>query len=336
MVPGTQDVQVYRFGPFELDTHTAELRKFGVRIKLQDQPRQILLLLLECGGEIVSREQIRKQLWPENTFVDFDNAINSAVRKLREALGDTADSPRYIETLARRGYRFVAPLAREAVPSLPEKEIDVLPPREPAAAGSARRSKWKFAGLAAAFALTIGLAVLVSRTVDMSGTKHLAEMQVTPLTSNPGLELHPSFSPDTTRVAYAWTAPGQQPAIYVKLNGPGDPVRMSKDLPRVFSPAWSPDGRWIAAMQDLGEAGAILLIPAAGGQSRLLARVIKAKPSADACAVGDFPFICGVATSGSVLAWSSDGKYLFTSAEPTRTCRRRLSVFRSRRANCNL
>src|SRR5215471_7776517 len=96
---------VIRFGLFELDPRAGELRKSGIRIKLQDQPFQILLLLLEHPGEIVTREEIQKRLWPENTYVDFDNAINSAVRKLREALGDSPENPRFVETLARRGYR---------------------------------------------------------------------------------------------------------------------------------------------------------------------------------------------------------------------------------------
>jgi Tol biopolymer transport system component len=109
--------------------------------------------------------------------------------------------------------------------------------------------------------------------------------------------------------------PPQQPAIYVKLNGPGDAVKMTKVLPRVFSPAWSPDGRWIAALQDVGRVGVIVLIPGSGGQFRELARVNKADASADACVDSGFPFICGVASFGSALNWSRDGRYLFTAAE---------------------
>ena len=105
-----------RFGIFELDLAAAELRKNGVRIRLQEQPFQVLTLLLERPGEVVSREDLRQRLWPADTFVDFDHSLNTAVNKLREALGDSASSPRYVETLARRGYRFVAPVrAAEAV-----------------------------------------------------------------------------------------------------------------------------------------------------------------------------------------------------------------------------
>lgn len=96
-----------RFGGFEVDIHSRELRKNGVRIKLQDQPFQILQLLLEHPGEIVTREELQKRIWPADTFVDFDHGLNNAVKRLREALSDTAESPRYIETLPRRGYRFL-------------------------------------------------------------------------------------------------------------------------------------------------------------------------------------------------------------------------------------
>ena len=97
-----------QFGAFELNPHTRELRKHGVKLKLQDQPLQVLLILLERPGEIVTREEIQRRLWPENTYVDFDNAINTAMRKLRDAVGDSHENPRFIETLARRGYRFIA------------------------------------------------------------------------------------------------------------------------------------------------------------------------------------------------------------------------------------
>lgn len=160
------------------------------------------------------------------------------------------------------------------------------------------------------------LAVFVAFFLHRTDMNSAADLHVAPLTSNTGLELQPSFSPDGTRVAYAWSMPPQkQSAIYVKLNGPGDALKMSQDLTRVFSPAWSPDGRWIAALQDLGRVGVIVLIPASGGHFKRLARLIKAAPGADACVGSAFPFICGLNFSGSVLAWSRDGKYLFTSAE---------------------
>ena len=97
----------YRFGPFEVDLETGELRKNGRKVWLQEKPLQVLVALLEQRGKLVSREALRQRLWPTDTFVDFDNGLNTAVSKLREALGDSADKHRYFETLPRRGYRFV-------------------------------------------------------------------------------------------------------------------------------------------------------------------------------------------------------------------------------------
>src|SRR5207247_6215565 len=98
------------FGIFEVDLRAAQLRKHGVRIKLQEQPFQILSLLLEHPGEVVTREELRGKLWPAHTFVDFDRSLNKAMTKLRSALGDSAESPRYVETIPRHGYRFLAPV----------------------------------------------------------------------------------------------------------------------------------------------------------------------------------------------------------------------------------
>src|SRR5450759_2019515 len=99
-----------RFGVFEFDPQARELTKHGVRLKVQEQPIQILAALLEQAGQIVSREDLQRRLWPDGTFVDYEQSLNKAVNKLREALGDSANHPIYIETLARRGYRFLAPL----------------------------------------------------------------------------------------------------------------------------------------------------------------------------------------------------------------------------------
>ena len=102
----------YRFGAFEADASTGELRRQGVRIKLNAQPFQVLFLLLDRPGEVLTREEISRELWPDGTFVDYEHGVNSAVNRLRDALGDTAGNPRFVETLARRGYRFVAPVER--------------------------------------------------------------------------------------------------------------------------------------------------------------------------------------------------------------------------------
>jgi DNA-binding winged helix-turn-helix (wHTH) protein len=106
----SQTPKIVRFGVFEVDLRAGELRKQGVKIKLQEQPFHVLTVLLQRPGEVVTREELRNQNWPSDTFVDFDNSLNTAINKLREALGDSADNPRFIETLPRRGYRFIAPV----------------------------------------------------------------------------------------------------------------------------------------------------------------------------------------------------------------------------------
>jgi cholera toxin transcriptional activator len=100
----------YRFGAFEADAATGELRRQGLRIKLNAQPFQVLLMLVERPGQLLTREEISSELWPDGTFVDYEHGVNSAINRIREALGDTAANPRFVETLARRGYRFVAPV----------------------------------------------------------------------------------------------------------------------------------------------------------------------------------------------------------------------------------
>lgn len=106
--------RVARFGVFEVDLTAGELRKRGVKLRLQGQPFQVLALLLDRAGEVVTREELQQKLWPSDTFVDFDHSLNTAINKVREALGDSASSPRYVETLARRGYRFIAPVQNSA------------------------------------------------------------------------------------------------------------------------------------------------------------------------------------------------------------------------------
>ena len=127
--------RIARFGIFELDLGTGELRKGGVKLRLQGQPIQVLTVLLERAGDVVTREELRQKLWASDTFVDFDHSLNTAINKVREALGDSASSPRYVETLARRGYRFIAPvqapvqapplngIAAEGAPTTPAQPV---------------------------------------------------------------------------------------------------------------------------------------------------------------------------------------------------------------------
>ncbi len=154
MNPNGRKTDALRFGIFELDPTGCELRKSGVLIKLQSQQLQLLMLLAGRPGEVVSRDEIRRALWDSQTFVDFDQSINFCVNKVREALGDNPQSPQYIETVPRKGYRFIAPIF-ESGPSA-EAETPPIVQAVPAARG------WLLIGVAAALLIAIALAAVTS------------------------------------------------------------------------------------------------------------------------------------------------------------------------------
>jgi DNA-binding winged helix-turn-helix (wHTH) protein/tetratricopeptide (TPR) repeat protein len=158
-----------RFGAFEVDLRAGEVYKHGIRLKVQDQPFQVLSLLLEHPGDVVTREELRQKLWRSDTFVDFDTGLNSAVKKLRDALSDSADEPRYIETLPRRGYRFIAQVENGDVPALAVAENAApVPPAQPAPAPANRRRFAIFAGVTALLTVVAFIAawrVLAARPV---------------------------------------------------------------------------------------------------------------------------------------------------------------------------
>jgi DNA-binding winged helix-turn-helix (wHTH) protein len=276
------DNGIYRFGVFELDTRARELKKHGVRIKLQDQPLRILLLLVQQPGEVVTREQIQCELWPAGTYVDYENAINSSVRKLREALGDSPANPRFVETLSRRGYRLLVPVSHDGAVGIPQEPASMVRPRP-------RWPVWAGAGVLLCLAIA---AVLISRrqsaiTVELP--------PAVPLTSYPGLVCCPSFSPDGTRVAFAWTGPsGGGSHIYVKLIGEGEPVALTTGEAQDKWPAWSPDGHSIAFERHAEGQASVVVKPAMGGPERDIARL----------GTGD-------RTVFSSITWSADGRSLF-------------------------
>ena len=190
MDPGEPTPRVVRFGVFELDRRSGELRRDGVRVRLQDQPLRVLDALLAEPGEPVTREALRQRLWPDDTFVDFDNGLNRAINRLRTALGDEADNPRFIETLERRGYRFIAPVAvsdpTAAAPSPPP----AVSPVPPAPAPPRRRMALAAAGVAAiAVALAVGvMARRVSSPAAETPLRALAVLPLANLTGDPAQE----------------------------------------------------------------------------------------------------------------------------------------------------
>ena len=179
-----------RFGAFEVDLRAGELRKQGLKIRLQEQPFRVLAMLLERPGEIITRDELRSRLWSAETFVDFDHGVNKAVNRIREAIGDSATSPRFIETVARRGYRFVADVAPVEEPRDAELEAlsDGRPPlepdRQPSAAQPARPWRawrvWSIAGLVVALASIAGI-VVWGRRSHASPAAPIQSLAVLPL-----------------------------------------------------------------------------------------------------------------------------------------------------------
>src|SRR5580704_16083811 len=158
---------VVRFGTFEVSLQSGEVRRAGVRIRVQQQPMKLLELLLEHPGEVVTREELRSRVWPSESFGDFDQAVNIAIAKLRNALGDSADNPRYIETLPKRGYRFIAEVSvveADARTKRTEPPAGELPVAEPAhelpgtgLAVAPKRRLWSARGVIASLALVVVL-----------------------------------------------------------------------------------------------------------------------------------------------------------------------------------
>src|SRR5439155_21722558 len=133
---------VHRFAAFEINLHSGELRKSGMRLRLSGQPFQVLAVLVERPGELVTREELRSKLWLADTFVDFDHGLNNAVARIREVLDDSSDAPRYVETIPRRGYRFMAPLADVGPATVPSSaaESKISPPHEITTLGASAQS----------------------------------------------------------------------------------------------------------------------------------------------------------------------------------------------------
>jgi DNA-binding winged helix-turn-helix (wHTH) protein len=172
----SQNAQVFRFGVFEVDTRAGELHKNGIKLKLQGQPFQVLCILVEHAGELVTREELRTKLWPAETFVDFDHGLNAAVKRLRDTLGDSADAPRFIETMARRGYRFIHPIETVSTVRFPES---------PHASGAARRT-----------GLAIGLVVAIAAGSFSLGARFKGPVKTAGCLTGEGLSSHNSSQMD--------------------------------------------------------------------------------------------------------------------------------------------
>jgi Tol biopolymer transport system component/DNA-binding winged helix-turn-helix (wHTH) protein len=258
---------ILRFGEFELDPAGYELRKRGRRVKLQRIPMELLLLLARRPGELVLRADLSR-VWDSVDPSDAERNINTAVRKIRQALGDDAERPRFVETVPGKGYRFIAPV------SLPTTGRDAVPEGSAETGGLAPGRKAALAW----YAVPI-LGSLAMAGVALWGPE-TQSMEVAPFTALSGSESTPAFSPDGARVAFSWAREGQGRHIYIKAVA-GGPERQLTEGPGADSyPAWSPDGRFIAFQREFDQHGLELrVIAAAGGGERKIQTLSGARRS---------------------------------------------------------
>ena len=304
-----------RFDQFQFDLSSGELFRSGAPVPLQEQPSQVLRHLLQSSGKVVTREELCATLWPADTFVDFDLGLNTAVKKLRQALDDPAERPRYIETIHRRGYRFKFPVewvSNGNEPAATTKVEDatlasVAPPIQTDLKPPEPRPPvpWKLKALIvlAGCFVVAGLLYpwMAPRVERQLRLLELQRLTVVPLTALPGNVASPTFSPDGSQIAFAWDGEnnGAGYDLYVKAIGTDKPLRLTHHPALWLSAAWSPDGRGIAISRAAGEIDSgIFLLPPTGGPERKVASR-------------------GVWSAwGNELSWSPDKKYLVYTDQP--------------------
>ena len=315
-----------RFDQFQVDLSSCELLRSGVPVPLQEQPFQVLRLLLQSAGTVVTREELCAALWPSDTFVDFELGLNTAVKKLRQALEDSAEHPRYIETLHRRGYRFICPVewapndvrgaVAEAQPAaqrgpallVPNQSRDVEPQLPQPVPESPSPPWWKRKSMiAATVCLVIAGLLYPLVTPEIERLWRLLELQqlkVLPLTTLPGNVASPTFSPDGSQVAFSWDGENNGVGfdVYVKVIGSDRPLRLTSHPAVRLSVAWSPDGRNLAMSRAAGEndSGIYLIAPTGGPERKIASRST-------------------ASWFGNEVSWSPDGKSLAYIDHPPNT-----------------
>ena len=288
METASRSEHLVSFKSFELDLHTRELRRNGRLVKLHGHPIDVLAMLLERPGKLVTREELQRRLWPKDTFVDFEQILNNSIGKLRDALGDRAEEPRFIETLPRLGYRFIAPVTigsdRQCAPETPSTDPampragddsdPLLTPTGRLELAASNRWHWGAATvMGLVVPLTIASIIYVSAhrrvTSPQGGT---TAIRIQPVTNAPGSAIFPVFSPDEREIAFLWDGPERKRFdLYVLLIGSDTPLRLTYSADGVLgAPAWSPDGREIAFSRCNGRDEGVYVVPALGGTERKL------------------------------------------------------------------
>ncbi len=252
-----------------------ELRKHGVTIRLQEQPLRVLATLLERPGAIVNREELQERIWGKDTFVDFEQSLNKAVNRLREALNDEAGQPRYVETVPRRGYRFIAPVTgpiftEKPRPPMSPGSITTAEPafapnsvaEAPPATVLAKKRRWLALGVSAGVVL---LAAIFAFVLTRSAPPKTVGRSLIRLTAN-GTSFDPAISRDGKMIAYAAAVGGFNKDIWVQQVAGGHAIKITHEKEGALAPAFSPDGSQIAYVSH----GGIYEIPALGGDARLI------------------------------------------------------------------
>jgi Tol biopolymer transport system component/DNA-binding winged helix-turn-helix (wHTH) protein len=298
---------VIHFGVFEVDLRSGELRKQGMRIRLSGQSFQVLETLLNRPGTLVTREELQRKLWPADSFGDFEHGLNAAVNRVREALGDSAECPRFVETLPRRGYRFIAAVEPRAgdghyAASAIEKLVSPVAPSDGSGATDTNfggRKRWLPVLLVAMLIFCVAALAYERwgrRFIRNTQDQTQEDLRVTPLTTLPGLAISPSFSPDGSQVAFGWEGGNSghpEPfELYVKVVGAEHVEQLTHTPAGFIVPAWSPDGRSIAFIRFSMAGGGIFMIPSRGGPERKLV---------DSPTPGTYPIS---------LSWSPDSRHL--------------------------
>jgi DNA-binding winged helix-turn-helix (wHTH) protein len=256
-MPGDSSFRIISFGTFEVNLHTGELRQRGQKVRLQEQPFQVLAALLERPGELVTREELRSKLWPSDTFVDFDHGLNAAIKRLRDALGESANSPLFIETMARRGYRFIAPVDGGSTASGIETSAQERPK-------SSLVGKW----IAVALLSSVVIAVLVSARWRYSWrSSEVTERKLT-TNSSENRVTSAAVSRDGKYLAYT-----DSTGIYLKLIRTGEthPLPLPPNFPAHVDD-WFQDGSHLLVTRgELPDKLSLWSISLFGGSPRLLA-----------------------------------------------------------------
>ena len=280
----------YRFGPFQVDPREHEVRRDGTRIKIQEQSFLVLQKLLEHAGELVTREELRRTIWPADTFVDFDAGLNKVVKRLRALLRDSAETPTFIETAPKLGYRFIAPVERL-------DNVHLAPDSPPKNRGISVAKIWS-AVAAMLLLISAGVYLFLERSDPSS-----AGMEIVPLTGMPGREDDPAFSPDGNQVAFRFSdeSMNDRSGIYTTVVGGQKTLQLTND-PNDCCPVWSPDGRMVGFARVGPIVTNLYAIPALGGTPRKIYSIDKTYKEH----IGRAPD----------FSWSPDGQFLLVSIVP--------------------